>query len=91
MKWLIIISFLKKSIGKCRVVNTCGCVALKANFGPLACVEVELTPLTAFAGPTNIGNTWSATLVYAFIGYRMAFHGFLLGNSISPDKTEKRM
>jgi len=35
------------------------------DFGPLAKAEVELRPLTVFAGPSNTGKSWLATLIYA--------------------------
>ena len=35
------------------------------DFGPIAQGKVELRPLTVFAGPSNTGKTWLATLAYA--------------------------
>ena len=36
-----------------------------SNFGPISCGQVELRPLTVFAGPSNTGKSWLATLIYA--------------------------
>ena len=35
------------------------------DFGPIAQGQVELRPLTVFAGPSNTGKSWLATLIYA--------------------------
>ena len=35
------------------------------DFGPIAKGKVELRPLTVFAGPSNTGKSWLATLIYA--------------------------
>lgn len=35
------------------------------NFGPIAKGRVDLRPLTVFAGPSNSGKSWLATLIYA--------------------------
>ena len=40
-----------------------------ANFGPVSKAELELRPLTVFAGPSNTGKSWIAKLVYALHGY----------------------
>ena len=42
-----------------------------SNFGPIARAAVQLRPLTVFAGPSNTGKTWLATLLYAL--HRFAF------------------
>ena len=34
------------------------------DFGPIATGEVELRPLTVFAGPSNTGKSWLAILIY---------------------------
>ena len=36
-----------------------------ANFGPIAKAEIDLRPLTVFAGPSNTGKSYMAILVYA--------------------------
>ena len=36
-----------------------------SNFGPIAEGRVDLRPLTVFAGPSNTGKSWMATLIYA--------------------------
>ena len=36
-----------------------------ANFGPIGHARVDLRPLTVFAGPSNTGKSYLATLVYA--------------------------
>ena len=36
-----------------------------ANFGPIGHAGVDLRPLTVFAGPSNTGKSYLATLVYA--------------------------
>ncbi len=35
------------------------------NFGPIVRADVELRPLTIFAGPSNTGKSYLATLIYA--------------------------
>ena len=40
-----------------------------ANFGPVSKAELELRPLTVFAGPSNAGKSCLAKLVYALHGY----------------------
>lgn len=40
-----------------------------ANFGPVSNAELELRPLTVFAGPSNAGKSFLAKLVYALHGY----------------------
>lgn len=40
-----------------------------ANFGPVSTAELELRPLTVFAGPSNAGKSIIAKLVYALHGY----------------------
>ena len=40
-----------------------------ANFGPVSKAELELRPLTVFAGPSNTGKSCIAKLVYALHGY----------------------
>ena len=35
------------------------------DFGPIIKGKVELRPLTVFAGPSNTGKSWLATLIYA--------------------------
>ena len=37
---------------------------LVKNFGPIAKGGIDLRPLTVFAGPSNTGKSWMATLVY---------------------------
>ena len=37
------------------------------DFGPIIKGRVELRPLTVFAGPSNTGKSWLATLVYALL------------------------
>ena len=44
------------------------------NFGPIARGKIELRPLTVFAGTSNTGKSWMATLIYA------------LGLSLSTDR-----
>ena len=39
------------------------------NFGPIAEGKVELRPLTVFAGPSNTGKTWMASLIYTLYNY----------------------
>ena len=34
------------------------------DFGPIANGEIDLRPLTVFAGPSNTGKSWLATLIY---------------------------
>ena len=40
-----------------------------ANFGPVSKAELELRPLTVFAGPSNTGKSCIAKLVYSLHGY----------------------
>ncbi len=40
-----------------------------SNFGPVSKAELELHPLTVFAGPSNAGKSCLAKLVYALHGY----------------------
>ena len=40
-----------------------------ANFGPVSKAELDLRPLTVFAGPSNTGKSCIAKLVYALHGY----------------------
>lgn len=35
------------------------------DFGPIIEAEIDLRPLTVFAGPSNTGKSWLATLIYA--------------------------
>ena len=42
-----------------------------SNLGPIDRAAVQLRPLTVFAGPSNTGKTWLATLLYAL--HRFAF------------------
>ena len=48
------------------------------DFGPIAQGRVELRPLTVFAGPSNTGKSWLATLIYAMwqhgIGEKRSFN-----------------
>lgn len=37
------------------------------DFGPIARGEVELRPLTVFAGPSNTGKSWLAVLIYSML------------------------
>ena len=41
------------------------------DFGPIAQGKVELRPLTVFAGPSNTGKTWLATMVYAMFRHKI--------------------
>ena len=41
------------------------------DFGPIAQGRVELRPLTVFAGPSNTGKSWLATLVYAMFRHSL--------------------
>ena len=36
-----------------------------ANFGPIAKAEIDLRPMTVFAGPSNTGKSYMAILLYA--------------------------
>lgn len=36
------------------------------NFGPIAKANVEMRPLTVFIGPSNVGKSYLAILIYAF-------------------------
>ncbi len=36
-----------------------------SDFGPIAEGRVDLRPLTVFAGPSNTGKSWMATLIYS--------------------------
>ncbi|MBC6427970.1 MAG: AAA family ATPase [Cellvibrionales bacterium] len=47
------------------------------NFGPIAQGEVDLRPLTVFAGPSNTGKSWMATLLYVIGQY---LNGNYIGN-----------
>ena len=50
--------------------NGTGSYRLKvANFGPVSNAELELRPLTVFAGPSNVGKSCIAKLVYALHAY----------------------
>lgn len=40
------------------------------DFGPVAKGKIDLRPLTVFAGPSNTGKSWVATLIYA-LGRRL--------------------
>jgi len=40
-----------------------------ANFGPVSKADLELRPLTVFAGPSNTGKSCIAKLVYVLHGY----------------------
>lgn len=40
------------------------------DFGPIAEGKVDLRPLTVFAGPSNTGKSWMATLIYLLGLYR---------------------
>lgn len=52
------------------------------NFGPIAEGMVDVRPLTVFAGPSNTGKSWMATLIYALSRYlselpsRFRYYGF---------------
>ena len=45
-----------------------------SNFGPIEKAELDLRPLTVFAGPSNTGKSYLAVLIYAL-------HQFFGGNS----------
>ena len=47
-----------------------------SDFGPIARGEMDLRPLTVFAGPSNTGKSWLATLIYVFERH---FNGDSLG------------
>ena len=47
-----------------------------ANFGPIARAEIDLRPLTVFAGPSNTGKSYLAILIYAL-------HRFFSGDGVS--------
>ena len=47
------------------------------NTGPIAKGEVHLRPLTVFAGPSNTGKSWFATLAYAVLNERVFFRALL--------------
>ena len=36
-----------------------------SNFGPIIEADIDLRPLTVFAGPSNTGKSYMATLIYA--------------------------
>ena len=56
--------------------NKAANVRLKVrNFGPVARGTVELRPLTVFAGPSNTGKSWMATLMYALGRYQQIITG----------------
>ena len=40
------------------------------DFGPVAVGKFDVRPLTVFAGPSNTGKSWIATLIYALELYR---------------------
>lgn len=56
-----------------------GCYAVLSveNTGPIANGEVHLRPLTVFAGPSNTGKSWFATLVYAVLNESAFFRALL--------------
>ena len=41
------------------------------DFGPIAEGRIDLRPLTVFAGPSNTGKSWMATLIYVLGRYRL--------------------
>lgn len=45
-----------------------------ANFGPVSKAELELRPLTVFAGPSNVGKSCIAKLVYTLHEYFSRHH-----------------
>ncbi len=45
------------------------CQLRVANFGPVSKADLELRPLTVFAGPSNAGKSWIAKLVYVLHAY----------------------
>ena len=47
------------------------------DFGPIAEGKVEMRPLTVFAGPSNMGKSWMATLIYVLERYRKQLHDYL--------------
>lgn len=49
------------------------------NFGPIAKADIDLRPLTVFVGPSNIGKTYLAVLVYALHKF---FEEYLLHPSL---------
>ncbi len=52
------------------------------DFGPVAEGAVELRPLTVFAGPSNTGKSWMATLVYVLERYLNATNGDELSSAL---------
>ena len=40
-----------------------------SNFGPIAEGQLDVRPLTVFAGPSNTGKSWMATLIYVLGDY----------------------
>ena len=35
------------------------------NFGPIARADIDLRPFTVFVGPSNMGKSYLAALIYA--------------------------
>ena len=47
-----------------------------SNFGPIIEAEIDLRPLTVFAGPSNTGKSYMATLIYALQRFFSGGYGF---------------
>ena len=47
-----------------------------SNFGPIIEADIDLRPLTVFAGPSNTGKSYMATLIYALQRFFSGGYGF---------------
>ena len=53
-----------------------------SNFGPIIEADIDLRPLTVFAGPSNTGKSYMATLIYAL--QRFFSGGYTVEGPIEP-------
>ena len=47
-----------------------------SNFGPIIEAEIDLRPITVFAGPSNTGKSYMATVIYAIQRFFSGGYGF---------------
>ncbi len=60
------------------------------NFGPISSGQIDLRPLTVFAGPSDVGKSWMATLIYVLEKNLRETNNIYWPSSASSHKTEFR-
>lgn len=73
--------------------GSCGSELAVRDFGPIAEGKIDLRPLTVFAGPSNTGKSWMATLIYSvgryLSGLPLCFRYYGIVEGIQEERASK--